>query len=106
MITKFYGVPVGLARLRDLANTDQNGSSMWSLAQAAETLGFHSRGLQLSTEGLSAIQTPAIVLWEGFHYIVVYEARDGRVLMAIRGSESAKFPSTNSGESGAAVDSS
>ncbi len=81
MVTKFYGVPVGVARLRDLANTGQDGASMWSLAQAAEMLGFHSRGLQLSTESLAAIQTPAIVLWEGFHYVVVYEARDGKVII-------------------------
>ena len=76
MITKFYGVPMGVARLRDLANTDQDGASMWSLAQAAETIGFHARGLQLSYEALTALLTPAIVLWEGFHYIVLYEAGD------------------------------
>ena len=67
MITKFYGVPMGVARLRDLANTDQDGASMWSMAQAAETIGFHARGLQLSYEALTALLTPAIVLWEGFH---------------------------------------
>ena len=79
MITKFYGVPMGVARLRDLANTDQDGASMWSMAQAAETIGFHARGLQLSYEALTAILTPAIVLWEGFHYIVLYEADDRHV---------------------------
>ena len=81
MITKFYGVPVGVARLRDLANTDQDGASMWSLAQAAETLGFHARGVQLSFEALAEINTPAIILWEGFHYVVVYEAKDGRIVI-------------------------
>jgi subfamily B ATP-binding cassette protein HlyB/CyaB len=81
MITRFYGVPVGLARLRDLANVDQDGASMWSMAQAAESLGFHSRGLQLSYEALAAILKPAIVLWEGSHYIVVYEADDRRAIV-------------------------
>jgi ATP-binding cassette, subfamily B, bacterial HlyB/CyaB len=81
MITKFYGVPMGVARLRDLANTDQEGASMWSMAQAAETIGFHARGLQLSYEALTALLTPAIVLWEGFHYIVLYEAGDRHVIV-------------------------
>jgi ATP-binding cassette, subfamily B, bacterial HlyB/CyaB len=81
MITKFYGVPVGVARLRDLANTDQDGASMWSMAQAAETIGFHARGLQLSYEALTATLTPSIVLWEGFHYIVLYEANDRHVVV-------------------------
>ena len=92
MVTKFYGVPVGVARLRDLANTDQDGASMWSLAQAAETLGFHARGLQISAEGLAGIQTPAIVLWEGFHYIVVYEARNGTVMVGDPGIGIRKLP--------------
>ena len=54
---------------------------MWSMAQAAETIGFHARGLQLSYEALTALLTPAIVLWEGFHYIVLYEAGDRHVIV-------------------------
>jgi ATP-binding cassette, subfamily B, bacterial HlyB/CyaB len=74
MVTKYYGVPVGVARLRDLANTGQDGASLWSVAQAAESIGFHARGLQLSYDALKSIETPAIVHWEGFHYIVLYDA--------------------------------
>ncbi|HKM99250.1 MAG TPA: peptidase domain-containing ABC transporter [Candidatus Binataceae bacterium] len=92
MITKFYGVPVGVARLRDLANTDQDGASMWSMAQAAETLGFHARGLQLSYDALTAILTPAIVLWEGFHYIVLYEIGDRHVIVGDPGIGIRKLP--------------
>jgi len=72
MVTAYYGVPVGLARLRDLANVDADGASMWSLAQAAEVLGFHARGLQLSYDALADVTLPAIVHWEGYHYIVLY----------------------------------
>ena len=82
MITKFYGIPVGLTRLRDLANTDQDGASMWSLSQAAEALGFNARGLQLSLEALADILKPAIILWEGFHYVVLYEIRRDYVVIA------------------------
>ncbi|MDO8793490.1 MAG: peptidase domain-containing ABC transporter, partial [Vicinamibacterales bacterium] len=72
MITAYYGVPVGLARLRDLANVDADGASLWSLAQAAEGLGFHARGLQVSYDALADVTLPAIVHWEGYHYIVLY----------------------------------
>jgi subfamily B ATP-binding cassette protein HlyB/CyaB len=81
MITSYYGVPVGVARLRDLANTSQDGASLWSVAQAAETLGFHARGMQLSYDALRSIAAPSIVHWEGFHYIVLYEAGDKRVVV-------------------------
>jgi ATP-binding cassette subfamily B protein len=74
MIARFYGVPVGVARLRDMANVDRDGASLWSVSQAAEALGFHTRGLQLAYEALADIQTPSIVHWEGVHYVVLYEA--------------------------------
>jgi len=82
MITAYHGHPVGVARLRDLANVDADGCSMWSLARAAETLGFHARGLQLDFEALSGIQVPAIVHWEGFHYIVLYKVARGHVVVS------------------------
>jgi ATP-binding cassette, subfamily B, bacterial HlyB/CyaB len=81
MIMKFYGYSAGIAGLRDLANTDQDGASMWSMAQAAERLGFHARGLQLSFEALVDVQKPLIVLWEGLHYIVVYEYGKNRIVV-------------------------
>ncbi len=81
MITSYYGVPIGVARLRDLANTSQDGASLWSLAQAAEALGLRARGIQLSYDSLQSIETPSIVHWEGFHYIVLYEAGPRRVVV-------------------------
>ena len=54
---------------------------MWSVAQAAETLGFHARGLQLSYEALQELDLPAIVHWEGYHYIVLWEASAKGVLV-------------------------
>ncbi len=92
MITAYYGVPAGVARLRDLANTDQDGASMWSVAQAAEAIGLRSRGLRLSYDALMHINTPAIVHWEGFHYIVLYEAEKKYVVVGDPGIGIRKLP--------------
>lgn len=81
MITRYHGAPVGIARLRDMANVDRDGASMWSLSQAAESLGFHARGLQVSADGVTEIETPAIIHWEGFHYVVLYETDGKRVVV-------------------------
>lgn len=81
MITRYHGAPVGVARLRDMANVDRDGASMWSLSQAAESLGFHTRGLQVSPEGVEEIETPAILHWEGFHYVVLYETDEKHVVV-------------------------
>src|SRR5262245_57165133 len=80
MITKYHGAPVGVARLRDLANVDADGATLWSVARAAEALGFHARGLQLDWEALPELPLPAIAHWEGDHYLVLYEAGPRGVL--------------------------
>ncbi|HET6249849.1 MAG TPA: peptidase domain-containing ABC transporter [Tepidisphaeraceae bacterium] len=82
MICLYYGVPVGIARLRDMANVDADGATMWSVAQAAEALGFHACGYQMGYEALADLTLPAIVHWEGYHYIVLYEVTPKRVVVA------------------------
>ena len=87
MITRYYNVPVGVARLRDLSNVDADGATMWSVAQAAETLGFHARGLHLSFDALKSVTLPAIAHWEGYHYIVLYEVNEKHVVAGDPGIE-------------------
>jgi ATP-binding cassette subfamily B protein len=81
MITRFHGGDVGLSRLRDMANVDADGATLWSVAEAAERLGFVARGLQLSYAALEDIELPAIVHWEGYHYIVLFRVDRGSVIV-------------------------
>src|SRR5205085_10753922 len=73
MILRYYGKHVSINRLRDLANVSREGATLYSISEAAETLGFHTRGLRASYEHLLKAELPAIAHWEGFHYIVLYE---------------------------------
>ncbi|MBC7912318.1 MAG: peptidase domain-containing ABC transporter [Pyrinomonadaceae bacterium] len=82
MILRYYGKHVSINRLRDLANVSREGATLHSVAEAAETLGFHTRGIRASYEHLLKIDLPAIAHWEGFHYIVLYEATETRVVVA------------------------
>ena len=82
MILRYYGKHVSINRLRDLANVSREGSSLYSIAEAAETLGFHSRGIKASYDHLEKVELPAIAHWEGFHYIVLYEVKPDRVVVA------------------------
>src|SRR6185295_4720299 len=72
MILRYYGKHVSINRLRDLANVSREGATLHSVAEAAETLGFHTRGIRASYEHLLKVELPAIAHWEGFHYIVLY----------------------------------
>jgi len=82
MILRYYGKHVSINRLRDLANVSREGATLYSVAEAAEALGFHSRGIRASYEHPEKVETPAIAHWEGFHYIVLYEATPDRVVVA------------------------
>ncbi len=82
MILRYFGKHVSINRLRDLANVSREGSSLYSIAEAAETLGFHSRGIKASFDHLEKVELPAIAHWEGFHYVVLYEVKPNRVVIA------------------------
>ena len=82
MILRYYGKHVSINRLRDLANVSREGATLYSVAEAAETLGFHSRGIRASYDHLEKVETPAIAHWEGFHYIVLYEVKPDGVVVA------------------------
>ncbi len=82
MILRYYRKHVSINRLRDLANVSREGSSLHSISEAAEALGFHARGIHASYEHLEKVELPAIVHWEGFHYVVLYEVRPDHVVVA------------------------
>ena len=58
MILRFYGKHVSINKLRDLAHVSREGSSLYSIAQAAEDLGFESRGLKTSWDRLTKTELP------------------------------------------------
>ena len=82
MVGRYWGKRFNLNRLRDIANVDRNGASLRGVAAAAESIGFSTRPVRASLDKLAQQQLPAIVHWEGKHYIVVYEVTRDRVIVA------------------------
>ncbi len=84
-VLKFWGGDAGLVTVRELAQTDVNGSTMLALRQAAESLGFSASGARGQFEDLKATALPCIahvVLESGVtHYIVVYRIAGDSVLV-------------------------
>ncbi|MCG9890950.1 MAG: peptidase domain-containing ABC transporter [Thermosynechococcaceae cyanobacterium MS004] len=72
MIGRYWGKNFGINQLRALANVNRNGASLWGLVTAAESVGFSTRPIKGTLEGLRGLSLPAIAHWEGNHYIVVY----------------------------------
>jgi len=75
-ISRYYRLKQPISRIRELASTDQKGTNVLGLIEAAEKLGFSAKGVRGSFESLFEIPKPAIahvvinkVL---HHYVVIY----------------------------------
>lgn len=80
MIAKHYGYRQSINVFRNMTNTDQEGTSMHEIMQAAERLGFNADGLQGSFEDLilaveqNDVHFPFIahtITSEGYYHFVV-----------------------------------
>ena len=80
-ISRYWGKRVSINYLRELIGIGRSGSSLTSLAKAAESLGYHARPVRASLNRLVE-QKPWIAHWQGDHYIVVYRLKQDRLLIA------------------------
>ncbi|MBW4509298.1 MAG: ATP-binding cassette domain-containing protein [Scytonematopsis contorta HA4267-MV1] len=81
MVSRYWGKRFSVNRLRDIANVDRNGASLRGLSTAAESIGFSTRPVKASLDQLAKQKLPAIVHWEGKHYIVIYEINAKHVIV-------------------------
>ncbi|MGC1394861.1 MAG: peptidase domain-containing ABC transporter, partial [Coleofasciculaceae cyanobacterium] len=82
MIGQYWGKRFSLNTLRNLAGVGRSGASLKGITTAAESLGFQARPVRASLSRLSDQTNPWIAHWEGNHYIVVYQVKSDRVLVA------------------------
>jgi ATP-binding cassette subfamily B protein len=60
---------MSVERLRQLAGTTEQGTSLAGLAKAAKALGLQAEGVQVSRDALAQIEMPALAWVNGNHYI-------------------------------------
>ena len=77
-VAAYYHLQLPLARIRQYASTDQKGTNLLGLREAAEKLGFEAKGVKAEIQHLKEVPLPSIahvVLKNGLHhYVVVYKA--------------------------------
>lgn len=77
-IAKVYGRTLTLTRIREAVGTGQLGTTLLGLRRGAEALGFLTRSAAAAPEildQLSAIPLPAVIHWQGNHWVVLYGKR-------------------------------
>jgi HlyB family type I secretion system ABC transporter len=72
-VCRHFGRRVSLTRIRQLVHTASDGTSLRALCRAAETLGLAARSVKASRRHLAELPLPAIVHWDGNHWVVVYD---------------------------------
>ncbi len=81
-IGQYWGKRFSLNALRNLTGVGRAGASLKNLATAAENLGFRASPVRASLSRLVDRTSPWIAHWEGEHYIVVYQIKGDRILIA------------------------
>ncbi len=82
MVCRHFGRAVSLARIRQLVHTSVDGTSLKALTSAAAELGLAARSVKASRRHLAGMPLPAIVHWQGNHWVVLYDVDDRRARIA------------------------
>jgi ABC-type bacteriocin/lantibiotic exporter with double-glycine peptidase domain/CRP-like cAMP-binding protein len=77
IVARSFGRSVGLPYIRELVQTSSDGTSLTGITQGAESLGLAARAVRASKSRLERMPLPAVVHWEGNHWVVLYNA-DGK----------------------------
>ncbi|MBV8686996.1 MAG: peptidase domain-containing ABC transporter [Alphaproteobacteria bacterium] len=82
MIAQWYGHRLDLPYLRSAFPATRQGLSLASLAQVADRLKFNARGYVVDdVQSLSRAHLPAIVHWDGNHFVVLRSVRGDRYVV-------------------------
>jgi len=72
IIAKYYGKHFNIDRIRHLCGLNREGSSLLGISEAAETLGFRTKGVKLSFQTLiNDAPLPCILHWSQYHFVVL-----------------------------------
>ena len=82
MICRSHGRRIGIARIRDLARTATDGTTLAGITRAATALGLDARSVRVSVSRLDDLPLPAIVHWQGNHWIVLHDVTSSHVRVA------------------------
>jgi ATP-binding cassette, subfamily B, bacterial len=86
MVAQHYGKHFSLDTLRNKAQYSKEGVSFLGIADAAESIGFRTRGVKLTYEELiKDAPKPCIIYWDQNHFVVLLSASRQRSPLLWRG---------------------
>ena len=82
MIARFYGHNVSMPFIRQESGTSVGGITLRGLRRGADSIGLNLQPVRISPDRLGGAPLPAIVHWEGNHWIVLLTADGSSVRVA------------------------
>jgi ATP-binding cassette subfamily B protein len=82
MVCRSFGHDVSMASIRSAVGTGTEGTSLRGLVRGGEELGLQMQAIKSSPDRLDALPLPAILHWEGRHWLVLYRVDAERVRVA------------------------
>lgn len=85
MVVKHYGKLLSMTQLRQVVGTGQQGTTLLGLQRGADALGFQARSVRSAPEVLERVSEaplPAILHWQGNHWVVWYGKRQQAYVVA------------------------
>ncbi len=73
-VAAYYGYKIPVSRIRQYAGTDQKGTNLTGMIEAAEKTGFSAKGVRTGMDTLPDVPLPAIahiIINENWHHFVV-----------------------------------
>jgi ATP-binding cassette subfamily B protein len=92
MVCRHFGRAVSLTRIRQLVHTSLDGTSLKGICRAAGELGLAARSVKASPRNLGEMPLPAVVHWEGNHWVVLYDVAEHEVRVADPGMGLRRIP--------------
>lgn len=76
MVCSHFGRKVSITRIRQVVHTATDGTSLRGLCQGAEALGLAARSVKVSKSNVGQMPLPAIIHWENYHWVVLFDVSD------------------------------
>ncbi|MBL8977258.1 MAG: peptidase domain-containing ABC transporter [Gemmatimonadetes bacterium] len=92
IICRHFGKAISLARIRQLVHTGLDGASLRAICQGATELGLAARAVKASPTNVHQMPLPAIVHWEGNHWVVLYDVGKDHVRVSDPGVGKRRIP--------------
>jgi len=83
-VAKYYGRTFAISRGRSAVGTGTRGTTLLGLRRGAEALGFNARPVKATPElidNIKAAPLPAIIHWQGNHWVVLYGQRGKKYII-------------------------